>query len=1013
MRAKKTVQLNQNSLLLRFWFLSWLVAAGFLWLAEPSFRGRKQIYTDITLGDITWLDLNKNYDFAILRVIILGFLVAFVGSAMLVYSARRLGLLPRAQASLKVPANESRNLLWSIGVVMLVVWICNGPIPWAAALLVGFAYLVYRKDRCTLREVFLLAMLWILVQADVLALTTLVSFSSSYAQSYTAWLSYLNLLPLISALALGLAFLFWNDRALHFSLRMARALQVPLPLLLLQMIKARSRSPDIVIYKDIASHTVWLVSALVVSLVAWQCLWLWRNRRSWAELPERQPCGSERFWRTIVSPVSVVALGMFAVFQVPSAILHEDDLHMGEMLTPWQQWADFGQRLYRDFVPVQNHLAWLEGAINHFCLADSAGSFQWAHPWMTALTAGISTATAVSVLGSFAAFFFALLSLVWLDRFFLLPTLILLMIHPRLIRRPLLWLTIWPWCCLAGLAFNSSSGAAFVLGSTPVALFQLYEFLRSLRRGGGQSDKTFWLGLKQFVIRQKLPLASITLWLVFFFATQSFWMHMLQFILDNQASYTVAHGRLGMSELAPPPILASLLKIAPLRNWLWQFYRLLGWFFAVTIFVYIIAALLSWGRVKGLRDKQLLFLCVIGAVSALALTPWSMGRIGDPGGMSRSGGTGIFFLGVLLPMAAFFARRFFAERGWLWLCSALGVGFFISFHSPFLAWNWPAMLAAAQGDIVVPAEARLIDGAQLKLPRLGQIWLSSERHHELQSLHGTLNKYLAPEESYYDFTNRSTWYYLLGRKVPALYPAPFVLASERLQTKVISRLSQQPPPLVWLSATPPAPSGALRSYRVYRWFIEQNYQAVREGDSIWMMPDSRWFAAGFSDLAQSESLLVESLGIFDLQQLPSAWGRNFDGMSWRFRPGIADQNVELTKAPCWGSPRVLTETVAECLELDLVRQRPYADFVLLSFDGQSLPAGGLWAQIFWRGDQRHQAEGRGFRFKVSERQQLVPLGANPSWLRGGQKIRLQVQLFSDPEAPKTKLLRAQFFRLQN
>lgn len=93
------------------------------------------------------------------------------------------------------------------------------------------------------------------------------------------------------------------------------------------------------------------------------------------------------------------------------------------------------------------------------------------------------------------------------------------------------------------------------------------------------------------------------------------------------------------------------------------------------------------------------------------------------------------------------------------------------------------------------------DHAQLELPRLGGVMIPRPQAQFLATLHAELEERLAPDQTFFDFSNMGALYFLFERPCPTRFVAPVYAATDEMQRELISDLERTKPPLAFSCRT--------------------------------------------------------------------------------------------------------------------------------------------------------------------------------------------------------------------
>jgi hypothetical protein len=781
-------------------------------------------------------------------------------------------------------------------------------------------------------------------------------------------------LPLLVA-ATVLAMVVGPRLSVEMWRRLALGAQALAPLLILCIAGGVHQQGDTFFQRHVPAGTRWALLALAVAGIV---AILARVRRA--------PSGPLA-WPT------VVAVAAWVTFRhAPWSLLDvTDDFHLGELILPWQQVVWQGKDLYYGFVSIQWWMGLLYGALNALLFEDTGASFYTAYLAWPVIMAGLTAGLLYRRVGAGWALVLSLFVVPLLDRQLLVLPLLLVLASPALLARPWTWLLAWGGLSLLHTFYNPSSGVALGVGLVPVALLMGYRALRAWKAEGPPARP--W-------VMAVVALAGL---LVLALLGRQIW-GLVEFIRGNGATNTTAYGVSLGDQGSGPGWFPSRSRL------LWETFRIGGWLYgAVALWALLCRARFGDEATASERDSAKVL--AWGSIGfAFLLVPYSMGRV-DPEHMSRSGTISMMVLGTLIPLVLVLESRWRRQRLWLVpvLVGALvGLRGGMEFTEPSLLVTRP--LLAVQ----VPPELKLTDGRELGMPRLGKEFFPPQRLEALQTFQRVLAEVLEPSETYFDLSNRSALYYFLDMPVPGVYAADFTAVGEVAQRQVLEALKRDPPPVVRLGPHTRFDGGlaSLRSFRVYRWLMEQGYAYYeKDGIQLLLRPDR------YAKVATPERDKAQAAGLRtffhaeELSHIALLWGQSWKRLESRF----ASASLPLESPTCAnldvgadGTMRVLAEDPQVIWTLPRKLSGKEYDFLLVDLRMECEGAAWPRAQVFFGTASEPFREEHSFRMHTRPGRLLVPMGSHPEWLRGEAIERIRFDL---DEATKCRTFRIADARL--
>ncbi len=718
---------------------------------------------------------------------------------------------------------------------------------------------------------------------------------------------------------------------------------------------------------------------------------------------------THRGWDTQVRVSTAVALTAFLFYSPqPYSVTIFDDFHLGETLIPWQQLSVFGQGLYSDFVSVQGLLGISFGAANGLFFDNTVATYPIAAFWVLVIANCITSVLLCFTLGTGWALLLSPITFTTLDRVLLVPIMFLVLASPLVTKTPLRWLLTF--CVVATLHFLwiPSAGTAVILALSPFAVFC------GVRTLNIDSLRALWrqnLRLRSLLIGVALLSLAILL--------GPYLLGALSFVAENGSTNTVAYG-VAMDGHQMPLSFPRWFTSNFANIVAWEFVRFGGWLIGSLVLLAIairavrlstattgkLLAELPSGEAKRLVSP--LIFGIGGALFAWALIPYSTGRI-DAMHLSRSGSIAMLTFGFFIPVTiALFHKRYGVwpiSLGVLGVC--LGVRF--AYAPPTVA----ALLPRAASIVTIPNDAVRVDGPATGFPNLGVGYIAADKWDGIIRLQGALNKYLKPGETYFDLTNRSAYYFFLGRRVPSPYSADYLAANGKIQSRILDRLARENPPVVWVGPSirfDDSPA-SIRSYRLLRWFIERGYRYESADGLQFLVRPDRLLQ---SKLEEKIAEVLPTISKSDLAKLPIAWGRNFERLSDRFESRATlsltpPESGLLRRESDWYELRSGSPRFTFSIPSFGTSERP--DYLLLQIGRRGPPNSKLKGELLWHGDQSTFIRGSGLQFDVKAGTLLIPLGSNLNWHRTENLKELRLEISGEMVGTKLKIERAELLRL--
>lgn len=359
---------------------------------------------------------------------------------------------------------------------------------------------------------------------------------------------------------------------------------------------------------------------------------------------------------------------------------------------------------------------------------------------------------------------------------------------------PSRWLCVWILSIPIILFLNPPQGAILIASSSFVALYYLIQ-----------------VAINPKNIEWKLVYATIAILLALLLLTPSFSMLLgvINYILSNGSINQLAYGT---------PWSTSWSSGSP--NWSYEAIRV-SWFFAL-----VFTLILFVQKKKNINNfwltlASLMFLIIF----TMLILPYSMGRI-DNAGMTRPGRLSAFVWLILVP---FFSWYLLSKEGKvLLLITISGLGACFGFSQTNLRPLETAIASRVNTQDI-------IDAKLTGIPKIGAATFSKAHLDRLQKVKSIVDREVAAEDTYIDFTSRNAHYFYFDKQPLIPVTAPYNMAAVSHQKKAIEILKQNPPKFALLEADNINHDGggiALRNPLLFRYIVD-TYQPYLENGIIY------------------------------------------------------------------------------------------------------------------------------------------------------------------------------------
>lgn len=525
-------------------------------------------------------------------------------------------------------------------------------------------------------------------------------------------------------------------------------------------------------------------------------------------------------------------------------MISTDSFHMGETAIVYPQIVEFGQTWGEEFVSVLQGLGFIVSGLNELVFGGTYATYVQAHNlWL--LVSAVSLVTVVYPMLKQKwplLFIIPIMPFFFMNRIFFVATVFIILLNPKLIACPVKWTYAYILACIFHVWYQPTYGGG---QSAAILVAGIYMWYHEYKSGKLVTQwKTAAGRIKYTVFIVSVALIGILclpmLRLVF------------SFLKTNGAETRIGNGiGIFQSLLSRPNVLTDLLLVdASLQAFV--NYGLGFMFCAAALVIYMKYVREEKNFVRRFQG----FLLTVSAVFSYFLTlPASFTRMDN--GVTRIGWTSLIYFCALLPMLIYiYWDKIKKDRGWMLLIGTM------VWSSCYMMNPSGALLHQKTNAVVyVPDEAVFVTPKESGLGKLGNAYVGDLGFlHEAMALNEICTYLLNENQTYYDFTDKSIYYYLTGMKVPGKYVSSMVAANEELQKEVITRLRENDVPLIYMNKPLRymGVSESLRAYRIYRYFMLQDYKYITYKDCDFLV-------RGDLDLSPLANEIVE----YDISELIS------------------------------------------------------------------------------------------------------------------------------------------------
>ncbi len=493
-------------------------------------------------------------------------------------------------------------------------------------------------------------------------------------------------------------------------------------------------------------------------------------------------------------------------------LINTDQFHTGETAIVYQQIIEKGQKWGSEFVSVLQGLGFLVSGLNKVIFGGNYSTYVQTQNLLLVIVAVLVAVLLYNIIEHkyLILLFVPIMPLFYMNRIFLIAPVFLLLLNPKMIKNPMRWTYCYILTCIIHVWYQPTYGGAVAASLIPVFIIIWYKAYKN--------DAIFDLHNKKFLT--KFILFSLSI-IVIGLCCIPLLSNALHFLRTNGFETMITNGvSIYQTIHYDPTYLTGHTLLDRMIEILFKYGSGLA-SLIIMLYMFVRYVIKQKDTIKLIQG---IMLTVSAMIAYLLMLPSILTRI-DPG-ISRIGGTGFTFFGFLVLVLLYLYRQEIEVKSFAFIvCSlSLSVGLYVTYPPYF------QIHQKANSIVTIPDDAIYAKPEETGLEKLGYAFVQNEQYlHEAMVINEMCKYLLSYHQTYYDFTDKSIYYLLTDRKVPGLYVSSMVAANELLQTESIERLKENDVPIVYINNPLRyiGVSESLRSYRIYRYFLEQDYKYVK------------------------------------------------------------------------------------------------------------------------------------------------------------------------------------------
>lgn len=662
-----------------------------------------------------------------------------------------------------------------------------------------------------------------------------------------------------------------------------------------------------------------------------------------------------RFWNEnshyFIGSVTPVLIFVYHSFSAAPMYAQPDQHHHGEQMIPWNQVFDFGQSLYKEYTPVSGLFPFVNGFFQNLWLGNTVTDYSPAISITIVIFCMITMYLIYRhVGGAYATAFAVFFTLPCYNRQYMVLPVLLLLTLPELLKKKNLWLWLWIFSCFLSGLYYPLFGAALLIGTFPLGIYQLITFIKSGNLKSYLKKPLFYVvwGILLIILLESSPLL----------------LRMLRHTLTYSSQTVMADGIPLLGQTPPDAFMPYLTAFSGLRQALYLALRFLLPIVGVWAFIYCFYYVV---KNHALRKYALFF--IAGALTLMISYSYTLVRADTGKILSRTGPILIAVTGMFLPVLLIHYGKALPKRStlsvFIGICFALPVMIYarVSWTKNPDLWVYPD----GESQLVMDDAAKLYSfyevpetflksedtGLSEKYQKLlGAGFMVSDQLHYITGYASVTEKCDAlSEDMAYMALDGQGFYDYLGVRCSATGYIPAARSYEA-QKEIWNAASQNLPVVFYIRPE--------SSYYIFRFMLETGYVYCAEDEAFY--PSALYnslYNTNASNIYEGDDYRPYAPAT-DFGLSAESFGASMDSLSEIF---IADAKKSLQEH---NLPDSFHGTAYDFLYLELS-------------DTAKIPEGSRLT-LTWSDTEGNRFEGSLASCIIKEGHLLIPMGMNPCWL---------------------------------
>lgn len=653
-------------------------------------------------------------------------------------------------------------------------------------------------------------------------------------------------------------------------------------------------------------------------------------------------------------------------------LINTDQFHTGEIAIIYQQIIDFGQKWGKEFVSVLQGLGFVISGLNEFVFGGAFSTYIQANNLLLVIVAILTVILLYQIIEQkwIILLIAPIMPLFLMDRTYLIAPVFLFLINKKMIKKPILWTFGYILTCIIYVWYQPSYGGAVAASLIPVLLFIWYKDIKS--------KHTFNLNEKRDLFKFSIFLLIV---LVIGLVCIPMLIQVLHFLKTNGYETQIGNGASAMQYIFIDVLAVTDYPVLNLT--IFVFIKFGTGLLSIIIMLYMFFRYVVKTK-DATRKVQGIILTVSTVISYILMIPAFFTRI-DPG-LSRITAVGYIYFGFLTLIILYLYKNEinYKPLAFLVMGISLATSLYIT-NPPYLQIHEKAVSV-----VTIPDNAIYAKPEETGLKNLGYAFTDNEMYlQEAMTVNEICNALLNENQTYYDLTDKSIYYLLTDHRVPGLYVSPLVCSNELLQTEAIEQLNKNDVPIVFINnpLNYIGVSQSLRSYRIYKYFVEKDYRFVKYKNCDFLVRSDIDLSPIENDI---EYIALDQIGAYD------RFINEFDYNSTLMEK-LSTKNITFTNSVEAKNDKMYTAGPDPYVVFSSKKQLILNDIKLIEIKLKGIPVEGMEGQLFVDTEAVAANEYNSIHFDIKSNRIVIPTYLVEQFNMDSKLINIRVDFDNVPD----------------